>query len=83
MEKFEKDVMQYLRNIVTKLIILNKRMDKLEDGFRCTSVAFKQIKTVVQAVVNEVELSRDELSEYGGVIQADTFFDPPVRTVAV
>jgi len=77
MEKTE--VMKYLRNIVTKLHVVFRKLDKIEkmmnEGFRATGIAFHQTKTVVQAVVNEVGLTREELSEYGGVIQDSTYFD--------
>ena len=82
--KFEDEVMLYLRNIVTKMHALFKRMDKLEQimmaGFRATGTAFHQTKTVVQAVVNEVGQTREDLSEYGGIIQESTYFDPLMRT---
>ena len=80
----EDEVMTYLRNIVAKLSHMFKRLDRLEntllEGFRATGTAFHQTKTVVQAVVNEVEQTRADLSEYGGVIEASTFFDPLMRT---
>ena len=82
MEKFEENVMLYLRNIVTKINHMNKRMNKLEktmvDGFRATGTAFNQTKTVVQAVVNEVGQTREELLEYGGVIEASSYFGEPL-----
>ena len=82
--KFEDEVMLYLRNIVTKMHALFKRMDKLEQimmaGFRATGTAFHQTKTVVQAVVNEVGQTREDLSKYGGIIQESTYFDPLMRT---
>ena len=54
----------------------NKKIEKMmNEGFRATGIAFHQTKTVVQAVVNEVGLTREELSEYGGVIQDSTYFD--------
>ena len=82
--KFEDEVMKYLGNIVTKMYVLFKRMDKLEkimmEGFRATGTAFHQTKTVVQAVVDEVGQTRADLSEYGGIIQESTYFDPLMRT---
>ena len=82
--KFEDEVMKYLGNIVTKMYVLFKRMDKLEkimmEGFRATGTAFHQTKTVVQAVVDEVGQTREDLSEYGGIIQESTYFDPLMRT---
>ena len=81
---FEEDVMKYFRNIVAKLRHVFKRLDELERlcnrGFRATGTAFRQTKTVVQAVVDEVEQTRADLGEYGGVIEASTFFDPLMRT---
>ena len=78
------NVLLYLRNIVAKMHVLFKRMDKLEQimmaGFRATGTAFHQTKTVVQAVVNEVGQTREELSECSGIIQESTYFDPLMRT---
>ena len=85
------EVLKYLRNLsakfhymCTKVENLDKRLDKIEtilmSGFRATGTAFKQTKEVVQAVVNETRDVREDLAEYGGVIQDSTYFDPLMRT---
>jgi len=80
------EMLLYLRNLATKfnyiskqVTKINKRLDKLEsviiDGFRATGTAFNQTKTVCQAIVNEANEIRENLAEYGGVIEGDSFFD--------
>ena len=88
------EVLKYLRNLsakfhymCTKVENLDKRLDKIEtilmSGFRATGTAFKQTKEVVQAVVNETRDVREDLAEYGGVIESSTYFDPLMRTRCV
>ena len=78
MSKFEKDVMKYLRNLATKMIHLSEQMDKLENimmsGFQATGRAFNQTKEVVNKLAQATEDTRNDLAEYGGVIEADSFF---------
>ena len=78
MSKFEKDVMKYLRNLATKMIHLSEQMDKLESiimsGFQATGMAFNQTKEVVNKLAQATEDTRNDLAEYGGVIEADSFF---------
>ena len=78
MSKFEKDVMKYLRNLATKMIHLSEQMDKLESiimsGFQATGRAFNQTKEVVNKLAQATEDTRNDLAEYGGVIEADSFF---------
>ena len=78
MSKFEKDVMKYLRNLATKMIHLSENMDKLEkimmSGFQATGMAFNQTKEVVNKLAQATEDTRNDLAEYGGVIEADSFF---------
>ena len=79
------EMLLYLRNLATKFNYISKqvtkiheRLDKLDsvitDGFRATGTAFRQTKTVCQAIVNEVNEGRADLAEYGGVIEGNSFF---------
>ena len=89
MSKFEKDVMLYLRNIVNKMINLSEKVNSLHnrigvlesvlmDGFRATGAAFNQTKEVCQASVNETRSVKDNLEEYGGIIEGSSYFDTRV-----
>ena len=77
--KFEEDVLLYLRNIIAKLRVLSERVDKMESralslGGAC-SAAFLQVKDVVNKLYEEQTATREDLSEYGGVIQQSTFME--------
>jgi hypothetical protein len=85
MSKFEKDVLLYLRNLAgkfyclsDKLNILTEKVDKLEaimmKGFQATGMAFHQTKVVVNKLAEATEETRNDLAEYGGVIETDSFF---------
>ena len=50
------------------------------EGFRATGTAFYQMKTVTQAVVNETKSVKENLEEYGGVIEGSSYFDTNMRT---
>ena len=82
------EMLLYLRNLAAKfnyvskqVTKINERLDKLEsvilEGFKATGTAFNQTKTVCQAIVDEVNETRQNLAEYGGVIEGDSFFDAP------
>ena len=77
MGEFENQVMLYLRNIATKLINLDARLDALESNFmqglHCNSEAFRQTKVVCQALANETRETKEHLEEYGGVIESSTY----------
>ena len=88
-EKHRNEVMLYLRNIVTKCINLSAEVKKLHDrvdvlesvlmdGFRATGAAFNQTKEVCQAIVNETRSVKDNLEEYGGIIEGSSYFDTRV-----
>ena len=87
--KFEKEVMLYLRNLVNKMSYLTKSVDSLHnridvlesvlmDGFRATGTAFNQTKEVCQAIVNETRSVKDNLEEYGCIIEGSSYFDTRV-----
>ena len=93
-DPFKEEVMLYLRNLAAKfhylsdqVLKVHERLDRLEEvqmqGFRATGTAFRQTKEVVQAVVDETAATREELAEYGGVIQQSTYCDPLMRTAVV
>ena len=88
------EMLLYLRNLAAKfnfvskqVLKFNERLNKLEiiikEGFRATGTAFNQTKTVCQAIVNEATEIRENLAEYGGVIEGDSFFDPHMKVLRV
>jgi hypothetical protein len=78
MSKFEKEVMLYLRNLASKFHHLSEKLNRLEKimmaGFKATGTAFSQTKEVVNKLAEATEETRINLAEYGGVIEADSFF---------
>ena len=91
-KNFEQQVMLYLRNLAAKFHHLSEqvakvhsRLDVLEsvlmEGFRATSTAFNQTKTVCQAIVNETRETKEQLEEYGGVIEGSSYFGGTTRIV--
>ena len=90
-DPWKAEMLLYLRNLAGKFHYvseqvkkLHDRMDVLEsvlmDGFRATGTAFNQMKTVTQAVVNETKSVKEDLYEYGGIIESDSYFDANMRT---
>ena len=77
-EKFQENVMLYLRNLAAKFHHLCEKVDKLEKimmkGFQATGMAFHQTKEVVNKLATATEDTRNDLAEYGGVIEAESFF---------
>ena len=81
---FQKLVMQYLKNLVNKMIHLNERVHQVEvqtqkletimmSGFRATGTAFKQTKTCVNALAALQEDTMEDLAECSGVIRDATW----------
>ena len=71
-------ILQYLRNITSKLSTLFEKIEFLEKtvvqlGQAC-GMAFSQTKEVVNKLAEATEETRMDLAEYGGVIEADSFF---------
>ena len=90
-DPWKAEMFLYLRNLTSKFHYvseqvkkLHDRMDVLEsvlmDGFRATGTAFNQMKTVTQAVVNETKAVKEDLYEFGGIIESDSYFDANMRT---
>ena len=90
-DPWKNEMLLYLRNLASKFHSVSKevkrlhdRMDVLESvlmqGFRATGTAFNQMKTVTQAVVNETKAVKEDLYEFGGIIESDSYFDPNMRT---
>ena len=71
-------ILQYLRNITSKLSTLFEKIEFLEKtvvqlGQAC-GMAFSQTKEVVNKLAEATEETRMDLAEYGGTIEADSFF---------
>ena len=71
-------ILQYLRNITAKITVLFDRIEDLSKrvillGQAC-GTAFNQTKEVVNKLAEATEETRMDLAEYGGVIEADSFF---------
>ena len=71
-------ILQYLRNISSKISVLFERIESLtvrvnKLGQACGD-AFHQTKEVVNKLAVAAEDTRMDLAEYGGVIEAESFF---------
>ena len=71
-------ILQYLRNISSKVSTLFEKMEFLEKtvvqlGQAC-GMAFNQTKEVVNKLAEATEETRMDLAEYGGTIEASSFF---------
>ena len=71
-------ILQYLRNITSKLSTLFEKIEFLEKtvvqlGQAC-GMAFSQTKEVVNKLAEATEETRMDLAEYGGTIEASSFF---------
>ena len=72
-------ILQYLRNISSKVTTLFEKMEFLEKtvvqlGQAC-GMAFNQTKDVVNKLAEVTEETRMDLAEYGGTIEAASFFN--------
>lgn len=76
-DPFKKEVLLYLRNLAIKYNSMISRLDALEalmmKGFRATGECFNQTKVVCQAIADEARETKENLAEYGGVIESSTF----------
>ena len=71
-------ILQYLRNITSKVSTLFEKIEFLEKtviqlGQAC-GMAFNQTKEVVNKLAEVAEETREDLAMYGGTIEADSFF---------
>ena len=71
-------ILQYLRNITSKVSTLFEKIEFLEKtvvqlGQAC-GMAFSQTKEVVNKLAEATEETRMDLAEYGGTIEANSFF---------
>ena len=78
MARENKLILQYLRNITSKVSTLFEKMEFLEKtvvqlGQAC-GMAFNQTKEVVNKLAEATEETRMDLATYGGTIEADSFF---------
>ena len=72
-------ILQYLRNITSKVSTLFEKIEFLEKtviqlGQAC-GMAFNQTKEVVNKLAEVAEETREDLAMYGGTIEADSFFN--------
>ena len=72
-------ILQYLRNITSKVSTLFEKLETLENtvvhlGHAC-GIAFNQTKEVVNKLAEATEETREDLATYGGTIEADSFFN--------
>ena len=72
-------ILQYLRNITSKVSTLFEKIETLEKtviqlGQAC-GIAFNQTKEVVNKLAEATEETRLDIAEYGGTIEADSFFN--------
>ena len=72
-------ILQYLRNITSKVSTLFEKIEFLEKtviqlGQAC-GMAFNQTKEVVNKLAEVTEETREDLAMYGGTIEADSFFN--------
>ena len=79
MEKRETEfILQYLRNITSKISTLFERIEALNERVekfcQACGQAFHQTKFVVNRLAEATEETRDNLAEYGGTIEAASFF---------
>ncbi len=79
MQRENELILQYLRNITSKVSTLFEKMEFLEKtvlqlGQAC-GMAFNQTKVVVNKLAVGMEETREDLAEYGGIIEADSFFN--------
>ena len=79
MEKRETEfILQYLRNITSKISTLFERIEALSERVeklgRACGQAFHQTKSVVNRLAEATEDTRMDLAEYGGTIEAASFF---------
>ena len=90
-DPWKAEMLLYLRNLASKFHYLSTQVEKIHsrldvlesvlmDGFRATGTAFNQMKTVSQAIVNETKSVKEDLYEYGGIIESDSYFDANMRT---
>ena len=71
-------ILQYLRNITSKVSTLFEKIEFLEKtviqlGQAC-GMAFNQTKEVGNKLAEVAEETREDLAMYGGTIEADSFF---------
>ena len=79
MQRDNELMLQYLRNITSKVSTLFEKIEFLEKtvvqlGQAC-GMAFNQTKEVVNKLAVGMEETREDLAEFGGIIEADSFFN--------
>ena len=90
-DPWKAEMLLYLKNLTSKFHYVSARVNKLHDridglqsllmeGFRATGTAFNQMKTVTQAVVNETKSVKEDIYEFGGIVEGASYFDPHMKT---
>ena len=90
-DPWKAEMLLYLRNLAGKFHYVSEQVKKLHDrmdvlesvlmhGFRATGTAFNQMKEVTQAVVNETKSVKEDIYEFGGIVEGSSYFDPHMKT---
>ena len=71
------EIMKYLKNIMNKIIRLNKKIENLEQNMislgKCNSEAFKQCKICINTLAQNQEEVFDEFQTAAGTIEKCTW----------
>ena len=72
-------ILQYLRNITSKVSVLIERMAILEKKVislgQAAGTAFHQVRDATVKLAACAEQTREDLASYGGVIESESFFN--------
>ena len=90
-DPWKAEMLLYLKNLASKFHYVSEQVKKLHDrmdvlesilmeGFRATGSAFHQMKTVTQLVVNETKAVKEDIYEFGGIVEGASYFDPHMKT---
>ena len=71
------EVLQVLRSLAKRVDLIAENVEGLRnlclEGFKATGTSYSQMKTIIQKVVDEIKQTNEDIAEYGGVIEADSF----------
>ena len=76
--KYLRDINAKVTSLLEKVANLEKRVDKIGEGCREAFGSTKEVISSLHAVTRELALQqkgvREDLAEYGGVIEADSWW---------